>query len=62
MSITRFSRKFVATCVEYKIARVSTLRDYDIVMDHKKGLTLGQLANKYKLSKQGVFDIIHKYE
>lgn len=57
---TQFTRGFVKTCLEYKINRISTMRDYDILTDHEKGMSIRQLAIKHSMSVQGVFNIIHK--
>jgi len=60
--LTKFSRDFVKTCIEYKINRVSSIRDYDIVKDHESGKSIRQLAIKYEITPKAVFDIIHKHK
>lgn len=60
--ITRFSRSFIKTCVENKVCDESKLRHYDIMKDHNAGMTLQQIANKYGMTKVGIYNIVHKYK
>lgn len=60
-SPTSFSRIFIQTVIEHRIADPSKLRDYDILSDHKTGMSMQQIANKHGLSKRSVLNIIHKY-
>lgn len=62
MSITRFSKDFVKTCVAYKIAKVSIVRDYEIMEEHEKGLSFQQIATKFGLTRMQICNIVHKYE
>ena len=59
--ITRFTRSFIKTCVDHKICDDTKLRDYDILKDHAKGMTLGQLSIKYHLSIKHIHHLIKKY-
>lgn len=60
-SPTNFTRDFIKTAVEYKIAEPSKLRDYDILKDREKGMSQQQLAIKYGLSRQSIINIISNY-
>lgn len=62
MSVTKFTRGFVKTCLEYKINRINTIRDYDIMTDHDKGMSLEQIAIKYSLHKSSIYKIVHKLQ
>lgn len=62
MSVTKFTRGFVKTCLEYKINRINCMRDYDIMTDHERGLSLEQLGIKYGISKQAIHKIVHKLQ
>jgi len=41
-------------------AKDNVLRNYDILTDHKKGKTIGQLAIKYGLSRMQIFRIVNE--
>lgn len=59
--MTRFSRSFVATAVEYNIADEEKIRHYDILKDKENGLSAGQIANKHGISRRHVFRVLEKY-
>ena len=59
--ITNFSRAFIQTAVAYKIADPTKIRDYDILKDHEKGMSHGQIAIKHGLSRRSIIDIIQRY-
>lgn len=62
MRITAFSKQFWKTVVECKgVGNKNVLRDYDIIKDREKGMTLGQLSIKYGLSEKQIHVIINKY-
>lgn len=60
--VTKFTRAFVNTCIEYKINRINTIRDYDIVADRDRGLSYEQIAIKHGITKQAVAQIIKKLQ
>lgn len=62
MKPTNFSRDFVKTAVDYKIAQPCALRDYDILKDREAGKSLQQIAIKHDLSKQSIISILKKYQ
>jgi len=55
--ITNHSKDFWKAIVAYGVADEKVLRNYDIITDHKRGLSYSQLAIKYKLSRDRVIDI-----
>lgn len=61
MKLTSFSKEFWKTAVECKATKKNLLRDYDIISDRERGLTIGQLAIKYKLSEKQISVIINQY-
>lgn len=56
--ITKYSKTFIENMVKEKIADPKVLRDYDIIKDRDRGLTIGQLVIKYSLSKQSIISIL----
>lgn len=56
--ITKYSKTFIENMVKDKVAQPKTLRDYDILKDRERGLTIGQLCIKYNLSKPTIISII----
>lgn len=55
--ITKFSKDFWRTAVGYGGSDESVLRNYDIMKDHKNGLSYSQLSIKYGLSRRGIINI-----
>lgn len=62
MRLTSFSRGYWEIAVKCNGAKETLLRDYDLVKDRDNGKTLGQLENKYGLSRQRVCEILNKYK
>lgn len=62
MNPLKFSRGFWEMAHACGGTRDNILRDYDILSDHKKGLTIGQLSHKYGLAKSSVWEIVNKYK
>jgi hypothetical protein len=60
--ITKFTRKFWETCVQYKGTDKIVLRDYDMMKLHERGKSLQQIATKYGLTKRGVIKALAKYK
>lgn len=58
--ITKYSRGFIENMVKDKVAQPETLRNYDIITDHKRGLSYSQLAIKYNLSRMQIIRILKK--
>jgi len=56
--ITKYSKTFIENMVRDKVAEPKILRDYDILKDRDRGLTIGQLCIKYQLSKPTIFAIL----
>jgi Mor family transcriptional regulator len=56
--ITKYSKTFIENMVRDKVAEPKVLRDYDILKDRDKGLTIGQLCIKYQLSRPTIFSIL----
>jgi hypothetical protein len=61
--ITEFSKGFIEMMAKKKVANDKNItRDYDILKDKERGLSLSQLAIKYSLSRQSIKDIASKYK
>lgn len=56
--ITKYSKTFIENMVKDKVAEPKVLRDYDILKDRERGLSIGQLCIKYGLSKPTIISII----
>jgi len=56
--ITKYSKTFIENMVKDKVAEPKILRDYDIMKDRDRGLTIGQLCIKYSLSKPTIISIL----
>lgn len=56
--ITKYSKQFIQNMVNDKVAHPKTLRDYDILKDRERGLTIGQLSIKYDLHKTTILEIL----
>jgi len=56
--ITKYSKTFIENMVKDKVADPKVLRDYDIIKDRDRGLTIGQLVIKYSLSKPTIISIL----
>jgi len=59
--ITKFSRKFWEAAVEAGGSSKTILRNYDILMAHKSGKSLGQIGIKKHISKTMVAKVIKRY-
>lgn len=58
--IEKLSRGYWEIAVKHKGCDPIILRDYDIIKDRERGLTLGQLAIKYNMTKMNVIKILTK--
>ena len=58
--IEKYSKEFIKNMVRDKVASPKILRDYDIITDRNRGLTIGQLSIKYNLSKPTIYSILKK--
>jgi acetone carboxylase gamma subunit len=56
--ITKYSKQFIQNMVNDKVAHPKVLRNYDIIKDRQRGLTIGQLCIKYDLHKTTILDIL----
>jgi len=56
--IEKYSKEFIKNMVRDKVASPKILRDYDIITDRNRGLTIGQLCIKYSLTKPTILDIL----
>jgi Mor family transcriptional regulator len=57
--ITKYSKDLISTLVKEKIAKPQSLRNYDIITDRQKGLSLGQLSIKYQLTRMQIIRIVN---
>lgn len=57
--ITKYPKDFISNLVKEKIAKPNSLRNYDIVSDRQRGLSLGQLAIKYDLTRMQIIRILN---
>lgn len=57
--ITKYSKDLISNLVKEKIAKPTSLRNYDIVSDRQRGLSLGQLAIKYNLTRMQIIRILN---
>jgi DNA invertase Pin-like site-specific DNA recombinase len=60
--ITKFSRQFVETAVEYGLADKLKLLHYDILKDREQGKTLSQIAIKRGINVRSVSRILNSYK
>lgn len=60
--LLKFSKSFWETAVAYGGSKPIVLRDYDILLLHKKGKTCGEIAIKYDITCMQVTRIIQKYQ
>lgn len=58
--ITKFSKQFIQNMVNEKVAEPRILRNYDIIVDRNRGLSVGQLCIKYAMSKSQILRIINE--
>jgi transposase len=61
MKLTKFSRSFWETTVEYGGADVTVLRDYDIIKAKMEGKSNTQIAIKHGISRMTVIRTVKKY-
>lgn len=60
--LTEFSKGFIEMMAEKKIATdKNILRDYDILKDNERGLSLSQLAIKYGLHRDTIKLVVSKH-
>jgi len=57
--ITKYPKELIQSMVKEKIAKPQSLRNYDIVTDRQRGLSLGQLAIKYDLTRMQIIRILN---
>jgi Mor family transcriptional regulator len=57
--ITKYPKELIQNMVKEKIAKPQSLRNYDIVTDRQRGLSLGQLAIKYDLTRMQIIRILN---
>jgi len=58
--IEKLSRGYWEIAVKHRGCDPLVLRDYDIIKDHERGLSLGQLAIKYCMTKRNIINILKK--
>lgn len=57
--ITKYPKELIQTMVKEKIAKSQAIRNYDIITDRNRGLSLGQLAIKYNLTRMQITRIVN---
>jgi Mor family transcriptional regulator len=57
--LTKYPKDFISNLVKEKIAKPNSIRNYDIVSDRQRGLSLGQLAIKYELTRMQIIRILN---
>lgn len=62
MKLTGFSRGYWEISVQCNASKEIVLRDYDLLKDRERGMSIGQLEIRYNLSRQQVCNILNKYK
>lgn len=60
MTLLKFSRSYWEMAKACGGAKDNVLRNYDILIEHKKGKTIGQLSIKYGLSRMQISRIVNE--
>ena len=56
--ITKYSKEFIKNMIKDGIASPKVLRDYEVIKDRERGLTIGQIAIRHQLHRTTVMDIL----